>query len=1601
MATTLLKLKELSQQTIEAIVKSPDAWKKYLNAAPNIFRYSFEDQLLIYAQAPKATAVATYDVWNRIMYRAVKRGSSGIGLIHAKRRYEKIDYVFDVSQTVERYDSRPLNIWKVTDENESQIREYLQDMLSVDELSASIPDLMQSLVKESVEDVIDDLYDALKENVNGTYLDGLEDDQLKYEFRELLNHSIYYVCLGKCGYDPDMYVTNDAFDFITNFNDLSVLRHLGYATTETCNSILHGITICLERNRKRTSQERMVQDTVPVDFKKQDVPNFGTPEHEEIVLSSEPDNHVMRTLPEHPIQIEDVEKGENDYIQLEFLPSEEQQTEQIQLEIGSHELKNNENLILDSEIDAILRLGGGENNSQYSIAARLIKGIDQEAFAAFLSEEYGTGGKGVYLNERKISVWYDQDGLRFARGDSAQEQYDRIMTWQEVSERMISMYEQGNFLPNSIVTDAMKVTGEEYAVRLELMFRDAGILPDEMRHTEEWGDTIQAMLYEKSGQEKIMELFDEIDQAFQEDPSLPGWIQSNNKKYRRIFKELTPDRNHYVLQSMDIAIPQEQFITEDEILSTLGRGSGVSNGKERIYNYLTDISEQHSVQDRIKFLKNEYGIGGRKPGIIGAWHSSEDHDAKGILLEKEFCDKVQLTWSSVLQRIEALIQRDQYLTEEEAINVWFDDAQKIQKDLENVESQEIVPNFGTPQTMATQNDRIRVAIESTEDFEDRKIGFFTFHYPDGRVGIRFRLVKIGDHGVLQAYPQPTRFFINFEAINEYIREHVDELDVISYDDIVHEAWEKRIPTEIVPDIQQEENIEKPQQEKQENEKTTKVGNFHITNEQLGTGTPKEKYRRNVEAIQLLKQLEEENRQADRFEQETLSNYVGWGGLSDVFDANKQNWAEEYNELKELLTDAEYKAARESVLNAHFTQPVVIESIYKALEQMGFKSGNILEPSMGIGNFFGVMPESMRESKLYGVELDDISGQIARQLYPDAEIRITGYENSGYPDDFFDVAVGNVPFGNYQVYDRRYERHHFMIHDYFLAKTLDQLRSGGVAAFITSKGTMDKKSDTVRLYLSQRAELLGAIRLPNTAFKANAGTEVTSDILFFQKREGISYDTPEWLQIGVNEEGIELNQYFMESKHVGNEEDDKTELQVEMDRLADSHGDDYPPVRDYRKLKEGAAETVRSIIIMVNAMLRLCETSALKRLFEDDDIDIPSLGLGVDGNPNKKTALFLVMPDNDQSFNFLISMFYTQLFDVLIRIADHKCNGSLPIHVRLWADEFYAGPKPTNTEVLMGTIRSRNMSIVPILQSIAQIKAIFPQDKWEVFLDNCAVMIYLGSGPAAFSTHEYISKLLGEMTIDTRNDGVTTGVHGNSSLNNQRAGRGLMTPGEVKRMDRKKCLIFMEGQYPIMDWKNLPFDTAVWKESKRLAGKTGYKHPVRVVYNPKTMTYRTIRNKQDFQVLDKKDVEFYKEAEKTDRSIKVCEINEEDFLYLNFDTNPTPTEEELIQMFEQSKKDTGLQEKAIEMEEQSTQDNISVVPNFGTEGVVEEKQEDEWDLSGTINQCIQRYAERLTEDQLNEILLGLENGLTEEEVKSYFTFPVEKMNQYRRAYQFMQ
>ena len=304
-------------------------------------------------------------------------------------------------------------------------------------------------------------------------------------------------------------------------------------------------------------------------------------------------------------------------------------------------------------------------------------------------------------------------------------------------------------------------------------------------------------------------------------------------------------------------------------------------------------------------------------------------------------------------------------------------------------------------------------------------------------------------------------------------------------------------------------------------------NFHISDDRLGEGSPKEKFQRNVAAIKLLEQIEGENRYATPEEQQILSQYVGWGGLADAFDESKSNWSAEYHQLKELLSPEEYRMARESTLNAHYTSPVIIRQMYETLEKMGFSKGNILEPSMGIGNFFGMMPDSMKESRLYGVELDSITGRIAKQLYPQADVQIKGFEKTDYPNDFFDVAIGNVPFGQYKVADKQYDKNNFLIHDYFFAKTLDKVRPGGVVAFITSKGTMDKASPEVRRYLAQRADLLGAVRLPNTAFKANAGTEVTSDILFFQKRDRMVEREPDWVHLGENANGIAMNAYFAE------------------------------------------------------------------------------------------------------------------------------------------------------------------------------------------------------------------------------------------------------------------------------------------------------------------------------------------------------------------------------------------------------------------------------------------------------------------------------------------
>ena len=447
-----------------------------------------------------------------------------------------------------------------------------------------------------------------------------------------------------------------------------------------------------------------------------------------------------------------------------------------------------------------------------------------------------------------------------------------------------------------------------------------------------------------------------------------------------------------------------------------------------------------------------------------------------------------------------------------------------------------------------------------------------------------------------------------------------------------------------------------------------------------------------------------------------------------------------------------------------------------------------------------------------------------------------------------------------------------------------------------------------------------------------------------------------------------------------DEDGTTQLQQDMYELEQRYGKDYPPVRDYRKLKEGASETVRSIVIMVNAQLRLFEIPEIKRIFEGtDDIDIPSLGLGVDGNPEKKTALFLVMPSGDSSYNLFINMFYTQLFTVLKRIADNRRNGQLPIHVRLWADEYYAGPKPLNCETLLGEIRSRNMSIIPILQDIAQIKTLYPNDKWEIFTGNCATTVFLGSGATAHTTHQWVSDMLEDMTIDSRSENLGHS-QGGGNLQMNKAGMKLMTPGQISRLPKDDCILFLKGERPIYDKKNWSFTTESFKEAERIAGENGYKNPVYVTYDENNKKYITTRFESRLNYISQEEFEFYEKKSKKDDSIQTFQMDEEAFLYLNFNETPQPSLRELEKMVQEIKVS-----KINEEEEEKKRE----------EDTVEDREK--WDLSGDIIDCFQRYSGKLSAEEQEEIIKGIEEGLTDQEVKRYFIlYGADKMRQYRRV-----
>lgn len=817
--------------------------------------------------------------------------------------------------------------------------------------------------------------------------------------------------------------------------------------------------------------------------------------------------------------------------------------------------------IPQSVIDEALCLGGNEPYCLERICAWFSKDYPLEQNAAFLREEYGTSGKGFFSGVSPYALWFDESGIRIGMGRTAQSA-TTLIAWEDAAKRIRELLDTGRYVPQSVLDNAPGNERKELAEHLWYTVQDFS----REAHDENLIPTILAIYNTHGGfpdntaqirellknSETVSALITEVEAfavRYTENPDLMRF------RFRRHDEILTGLhgllRAHIEFSAnLDFSLEPKQFITNDEIDRLLTGGSNVQHSKFRIYSYFL---EGHTPKERADFLKHEYGSGGG--GRLGF---DEWHDSKGITYKRENAqfipyDTILLKWPQVEQRVSELIRQGKYMSEKELAYIPTYEKHELAREIQGFFSglpQEtprpfpygfdfyeavklIEPQLDDPARVEEIHRMMLPVWESTAQ-DDRHYDFQKRAFKHMTAYLNGTFSLFSEKKEPAAIPEKAE-----EAPSPTPAQDVDlpsETEMPDYGE-----WEKgeddevtHVRIDLVPESQEipaeKETVLAPPKPKRERVLFSTFHpeipaeqryNFRITDPQLGVGTPSERFAANAAAIRTLKRIEDEDRLATPEEQETLSRYVGWGGLADCFDDRHGR----YLELKSLLDEDEYAAARASSLTAFYTPPVIVEAMYKALSQMGFQTGNILEPACGVGNFIGMIPDSMADSKAYGVEIDSISGRIARQLYQNSSVAVNGFEKVDMPDSFFDVAIGNVPFGDFKVLDRRYDKHKWLIHDYFFGKALDKVRPGGIVAFISSKGTMDKENSAVRKYLAQRADLIGAIRLPDNAFKRNAGTDVTSDIIFLQKRDRMTDIEPDWVHLDTDENGIRMNIYF--------------------------------------------------------------------------------------------------------------------------------------------------------------------------------------------------------------------------------------------------------------------------------------------------------------------------------------------------------------------------------------------------------------------------------------------------------------------------------------------
>lgn len=1360
MARRFQEITEVYRQELAALARG-DKWTAFLRSACRNYKLHFEEQVLVHAQRPDATAVLEMAHWNRRFDRWVDPGSTGIAVFDRDTPGRaRLKYYFDISDTHEGRFHRPVPLWQVSAEQEPEIVEALEHRFGALAQKEMLGDAIVSAMGNAVTDNMADYLADLQQSRDGSFLEELDELNVKVLYRRLLENSTAYMLLCRCGLEPDAYFEPEDFSEVFNFNTPETMNALGVATRDIAESGLRAIARTVQSRQKQirtvappaetaypiheqtnlqaersekhghdlhdegrlpaagsaaaagagdnpweirpaaqevseSAPEGAVHESADIGQAERasggdrpdgkgahgtvgdgDGPDRGCdrgtesrrpdemvgadeqPEKRrrgdgaggaDLQLNTEPEeaDSAEETSSELPAFLDEkkifaiIENRNDDLIykkaQIELFfrshPDEAERAEYLRsayqdrfTEIladgarlgyrpqkngllmweGAYLSRTSESVFswklvagftaqlidkreyyVNTEIkpfvpmesqqltlfdmpafdqpedtpvapllshpklpqqimDEALCVGANDEHSRLIICAYFMK--DKPDNAAFLQRHYGENGAGFYFDGERISLWYDAEGMRIARGTTAQRSSATLLSWEEAAKRIRELLDLGRYMPQSELDEVEHYERMQLADSIAYTSRDitkeareAGFLPLAMlAHSVKGGypevqKQIYGLLCESDTLQKCVDEWETFNDALDAGQDLLCFRSHRPKEILQRLRDLQREPLHFTVA--DGFTPDRKFfISADEIDKVLREGSGNTDYRLGVYAFYATHKDK---AEREKYLKDYHG---EYSGHCGGNDNITRIRGKGIEFSHGSITapyaKVTLKWPEAAKRIGELISQNKFLSDADRaampkyereqlarkiVNFFMDTPEDVVRPF----SQNAIADYWEcVKTVAAQlldADRVQEiyqnmlpAWESTKaddrHYNLRKQGLEAMRaYLDGTYSV-FGLEKPLQMPTVQAVSE------QLEAEPEVSEPEPPAAETATSETAPEAPAEEETILPAPKPIQERVRFaplhpEIPAQQRHD---------FRITDWALGVGSKAEKYAANVAAIRTLQRVEQENRLAAPEEQETLSRYVGWGGLADCFDEKHSRYAE----LKALLTEEEYAAARASSLTAFYTPPVLINAIYKALAQMGLESGNLLEPACGVGNFIGMLPDSMGDCKVYGVELDSISGRIARQLYQNSRIAVTGYEKAEIPDSFFDAAVGNVPFGNIKVVDRRYDKHHWLIHDYFLGKTLDKIRPGGVIAFITSKGTMDKESPAVRKYLAQRADLIGAIRLPNTAFKANAGTEVTSDILFLQKRDRIVDIEPDWVHLEADENGIRMNSYFV-------------------------------------------------------------------------------------------------------------------------------------------------------------------------------------------------------------------------------------------------------------------------------------------------------------------------------------------------------------------------------------------------------------------------------------------------------------------------------------------